>query len=71
MVSSLTQSGYQKAKDLFVYEGDIQKGYRMPERFMNLYNVFEKRYPNLRIRRLDMRRIERDARAIWEISNIA
>jgi hypothetical protein len=28
-------------------------------------------YPGLRLRRLDMRRIRDDARAIWEISNVA
>ncbi len=67
----LTDGGYKKAKDLLVYEGDIYKGYRIPERFMNMCAVFEQRYPNLRIRRLDMRRIKRDAHSIWEISNIA
>ena len=66
-----TGNGYGKAKDLLVYEADLENGYQLPERFDNLYGVFEKRYPNIYIRRLDMRHIKKDARSIWEISNIA
>ena len=66
-----TGAGYAKAKDLLVYEADILKGYRLPDRYAELYDRFMKQYPSLRIRRLDMRRIRVDARAIWEISNVA
>jgi len=66
-----TGSGYEKVKDLFVYEADMMKGYQLPERFHGFYEQFLKRFPNIHIRRLDMRHIKEDARSIWEISNIA
>ena len=64
-----TGSGYDKAKDLMVYEADIEKGYALPERFDDFTRRYLARYPGITIRRLDMRRIKDDARAIWEISN--
>ncbi len=66
-----TDSGYGKAKDLMVYEADIEKGYALPARFNDFVERFLARYPGIEIRRLDMRRIREDARAIWEISNTA
>ncbi|MBN2853750.1 MAG: hypothetical protein JXQ23_13520 [Clostridia bacterium] len=66
-----TSSGYKKGKDLLVYEADIGKGYCLPERFDDFIDKFLIRYPHISIRRLDMKRIKQDARAIWEISNIA
>ena len=66
-----TDSGYGKAKDLMVYEADIEKGYALPARFDDFVERFLARYPGITIRRLDMRRIKDDARAIWEISNTA
>jgi GNAT superfamily N-acetyltransferase len=66
-----TDYGYEKAKDLFVYEGDSKKGYQIPERFERFYNKFFERYPNFSIRRINMKRIKEDARSIWEISNTA
>ena len=66
-----TCCGYEKAKDLLVYEADMMKGYVLPERLNGFYDRFIMRYPGIRIRRLDMNRIKEDARAIWEISNIA
>ncbi len=66
-----TGSGYGKAKDLLVYEADIEKGYALPERFHDFVGRFLDRYPGITIRPLDMRHIKEDARAIWEISNTA
>ena len=66
-----TGHGYQKVKDLFVYEADMTKGYILPERFNTFYDRFLKRFPDIHIRQLDMSRIKEDARSIWEISNIA
>jgi GNAT superfamily N-acetyltransferase len=66
-----TGSGYAKAKDLLVYEADVAKGYALPERFDGFLERYLERHPGIRIRRLDLRRIKEDARAIWEISNVA
>ena len=66
-----TGAGYDKVKDLLVYEADIENGYQLPDRFDGFIERYTRRYPSIRIRRLDMRRIRNDARAIWEISNSA
>lgn len=66
-----TNTGYGKVKDLLAYEADLLKGYAMPARFDGFYEKFQKRFPGIRIRRLNMRHIEEDARAIWEITNVA
>lgn len=66
-----TGSGYGKAKDLLVYEADIEKGYTLPERFDGFADRFLARHPGITIRPLDMNHMKEDARAIWEISNTA
>lgn len=66
-----TDHGYEKVKDLLVYEADTSKGYSIPDRFDSLYKKYFERYPSISIRPLDIRNIKKDARAIWEISNIA
>lgn len=66
-----TDFGYEKAKDLFVYEADLMKGYELPKRYDGFYKKYAEHFPGIQIRRLDMRRIKEDARSIWEISNIA
>lgn len=66
-----TVSGYEKVKDLLVYEANIKDGYKLPARFSGLTEKFRKLYPGLEIRRLDLRNLKEDARAIWEISNAA
>ncbi len=62
---------YQKAKDLLVYEADISSGYTLPKRFDSFVDRFIERFPSISIRRLSMKNIRQDARAIWEISNTA
>lgn len=66
-----TDSGYKKAKDLLVYEADSKNGYSIPDRFNRFYEKYFERYPSISIRRLNIRNIKEDARAIWEISNAA
>jgi ribosomal protein S18 acetylase RimI-like enzyme len=63
--------GYAKAKDLLVYEADAQEGYRIPQRFLEFRRHLLERRPRLAVRRLDLRRLEREAQAIWRISNEA
>ena len=59
-----TDSGYEKAKDLLVYEIDMDKGYTLPGRYSSFYTKFMKRYPNIKIRRLDMKNIKKDAKCL-------
>jgi ribosomal protein S18 acetylase RimI-like enzyme len=66
-----TKMGYIKSKDLLVYEADIKKGYTLPDRYAGYPEKFEKNYPDIKIRRLDLKHLKADARSIWEISNLA
>lgn len=66
-----TSAGYEKVKDLLVYEADMAKGYEIPKRHEDFAARFLERYPGITIRRLNMKRLHEDARAIWEISNVA
>jgi len=66
-----TESGYEKVKDLLVYEADMAKGYEIPKRHEAFAARFLARYPGITIRRIDRKHIQEDARAIWEISNTA
>jgi ribosomal protein S18 acetylase RimI-like enzyme len=63
--------GYAKAKDLLAYEGSNEKGYRIPARFERFEAHLLARHPGLSVRRLSMRHLEREAEAIWRISNVA
>lgn len=66
-----TENGYEKIKDLLVYEADLMKDYALPKRFDGFPEKFAARFPSIRMRRLNLSRIKADARSIWEISNIA
>lgn len=66
-----TAAGYEKAKDLLVYEADLLDGYQLPKRYEGFQEKYIKRHPGIRIRRLNMHHIKADAKAIWEISNVA
>ena len=60
---------YVKAKDLLVYEVDMRKGYVLPERYDKFFDKFLKRYPEVSFRRMNMKNIKKDAKAILDISN--
>jgi GNAT superfamily N-acetyltransferase len=63
--------GYRKVKDLLAFEADAKQGYRIPGRFIDFREKLLEQRPELRVRRLDMARLSRDARAIWRVSNEA
>ena len=63
--------GYAKAKDLLVYEADALGGYRIPPRFLDFRRRLLERRPSLAVRRLDLKKLEREAEAIWRITNEA
>ncbi|MCK4835063.1 MAG: hypothetical protein KAT17_00410 [Candidatus Aminicenantes bacterium] len=67
----LVQLDYEKIKDLLVYEADTKKGYEIPPRFLRFYDRFFKRYPGFTLRRLNLKNLDKDAEAIWKLSNIA
>ena len=66
-----TGAGYGKVKDLLVYEIDVGKGYELPERYREFAEKFFEHFPEISIRRLDLKNIKDDAKAIWEVSNLA
>jgi GNAT superfamily N-acetyltransferase len=67
----VTASGYEKAKDLLVYEADSREGYRIPERFVRFRRALVRHRPAISVRRLDLRELPREAEAICRISNEA
>jgi GNAT superfamily N-acetyltransferase len=67
----LEQIGYCKIKDLLAFEGNAREGYRIPERFIRFREMMRSRQPNIRIRRIDMRNLLRDAESMWRISSQA
>jgi ribosomal protein S18 acetylase RimI-like enzyme len=63
--------GFAKVKDLLVYEADAREGYRIPERCLRFRERLLARRPSIKVRRLELRHLEREAEAIWRISNEA
>jgi GNAT superfamily N-acetyltransferase len=63
--------GFVKVKDLLVYEADALEGYRIPPRFLEFRRRLLERRPRLAVRRLDLKHIEKEAEAIWRITNEA
>ena len=63
--------GYSKVKDLLVFEADALDGYRIPERFLAFRRRLLERRPSITVRRLDLRKLEREAEAIWRVTNEA
>jgi len=64
-------AGFSKAKDLWVYEGNAADGYTIPPRFQSYYERFMRRHPEISIRPLDLKRLDTEARHIWELSNLS
>lgn len=63
--------GFAKVKDLLVYEADAKKNYLLPSRFVRFGESYLKRHPQFKLRPLNLRCLEEDARHIWRISNEA
>lgn len=68
---NLTMAGLEKAMDLYAYQADAKTGYTIPHRYQRFRELFFKRNPGFSLRSFDLRRIDREADAIYEISNIA
>jgi GNAT superfamily N-acetyltransferase len=67
----IIRSGYEKAKDLLVFEADVKKGYEIPPRFIRFYDRFTKRHPEISIRKLNLKNLDEEAEQIWKLSNLA
>ncbi len=63
--------GYQKAKDLIAYEASNDDGYVLPQRFENFTARFLANNPGFRLRPLSLKRLDEEAEAVWNISNVA
>ena len=67
MINS-SRFGLVKARDLMVYEIDVQKGYTFPERYLKLSGIIQKRY-NVSTRPIDMHNLEADVMTITRLAN--
>jgi GNAT superfamily N-acetyltransferase len=63
--------GYGKAKDLLAYEASTDRGYILPRRFSDFTDKLLESRPGIRARPLSLKNLEREAEAIWSISNLA
>ena len=64
----LTAFGMEKAKDLLVYYADTKEGFQIPERYLALAKKVQEDY-GIKLRSLDMARLEEEITAIVEIIN--
>ena len=64
----MTSFGLSKVMDLLVYEADMQKGYRMPERILTLTDKVAARY-GVKVRPINMSRLEEDVVTIMRLAN--
>ncbi len=64
----LLKFGLQKVKDLKVYVLDATQGYQIPERYLTLTDVIQRRY-GIKVRSVDMKHIEDDVVTITQLAN--
>jgi ribosomal protein S18 acetylase RimI-like enzyme len=64
----LARFGLVKARDLMVYEIDVQKGYSFPERYLKLSGIIQKRF-GVSTRPIDMHNLEADVMTITRLAN--
>lgn len=64
----MVRYGMKKARDLLVYNVDLSKGYKLPDRFFSYTDRIARRY-GVRVRTIDMKRLVEDARIIVWLTN--
>jgi ribosomal protein S18 acetylase RimI-like enzyme len=64
----LAAFGLKKEKDLLVYYIDGREGYQIPERYLKLTEVVQKRY-KVSVRPVNMERLEEDVKTIVKLAN--
>ncbi|HVN30989.1 MAG TPA: hypothetical protein VMT45_03300 [Thermoanaerobaculaceae bacterium] len=60
--------GLAKAKDLLVYVADTTEGYRIPERYLTVTDLVQKRY-GITVRPVNMKHLEKDIAILVEVAN--
>lgn len=66
----LQKFGLAKAKDLKVYVVDARDGYQIPERYLTLTDIVQKRY-GVTTRPANMKNLEADVATIMELANVS
>jgi GNAT superfamily N-acetyltransferase len=64
----MVQYKMRKARDLLVYNADLGKGYKLPDRFFSFTDKIARRY-GVKIRTINMKRLVEDARIIVQLTN--
>ena len=64
----LLKFGLHKAKDLMVYICDAREGYQIPERYLTLTDVVQRRY-GVKVRPINMKNLEEDVITITDLAN--
>lgn len=64
----MVQYGMAKAKDLLVYNCDVSKGYKIPDRFLKFTDKIAQRY-RVTVRQINMKKLVEDARIIVHLTN--
>jgi len=64
----LQKYGLSKAKDLKVYVCDAQDGYKVPERYLTLTDVIQKRY-GVTTRPVNMKNFEEEVKTLMDLAN--
>jgi hypothetical protein len=60
--------GLAKVKDLLVYEADTAKGYRIPERYLTVTDLVQKRH-RITVRSVNTKRLEEDIAVLVDVAN--
>ncbi|MBN2657627.1 MAG: hypothetical protein JXR86_11255 [Spirochaetales bacterium] len=63
------EAGYEKAKDLLVYEADARKGYVIPDRFTRFSDTLLTRKPEITVRPIQKSRLKEEALHVLRILN--
>lgn len=66
----LQKFGLAKAKDLKVYVVDARDGYQIPERYLTLTDIVQKRY-GVTTRPANMKDLEKDVATIMDLANVS
>jgi GNAT superfamily N-acetyltransferase len=64
----MVQYGMKKARDVLVYNADVSKGYKLPDRFFPFTDKIARRY-GVKVRTINMKRLVEDARIIVRLTN--
>jgi len=67
-VNQITDYGFDKIKDMWVYNCDVDKGYVIPPRFLDFTDKIQKRY-QVTVRQVNLKNLVEDTRIIVRLTN--